>query len=103
MAVNQHGWYTPNERAQHVQSYLSSNLSLTQYSKENNLCKSTLATWLRQYNSANLVANDSFQDITPIVKDSTLATTTNVKLTISNGIVLEFDVSLLHLILEEIK
>ena len=37
MAVNQHGWYTPNERTQHVQSYLSSNLSLTQYSKENNL------------------------------------------------------------------
>ena len=29
MAANQHGWYTANERAQYVQDYLSSNLSLT--------------------------------------------------------------------------
>lgn len=29
MATNQHGWYTADEKAHHVQSYLSSNLSLT--------------------------------------------------------------------------
>ena len=71
MAANQHGWYTADEKAQHVQNYLSSNLSLTQYSKENNLHKSPLATWLRHYNSANLIANNSFQDVTPIIKQYT--------------------------------
>ena len=73
---------TKNERAQYVQDFLSSNLSLAQYSKENNLCKSTLATWLSHYNSSNLVANNSFQDITSIVKDNSLAPSNgNVKLT----------------------
>lgn len=30
MATNQYGLYTADEKAHHVQSYLSSNLSLTQ-------------------------------------------------------------------------
>ena len=50
MATNQHGLYSADEKAQYVQGYLSSNLSLTKYSKANNLCKSTLATWIRHYN-----------------------------------------------------
>ena len=103
MAVNQHGWYTANERAQHVQSYLSSNLSLTQYSKENNLCKSTLATWLRQYNSANLVSNNSFQDVTPMLKQEPIVSNSNIKLTLPNGVSLEFDSSILPQVIREFK
>ena len=103
MAANQHGWYTANERAQHVQSYLSSNLSLTQYSKENNLCKSTLATWLRQYNSANLVSNNSFQDVTPMLKQEPIVSNSNIKLTLPNGVSLEFDSSILPQVIREFK
>ena len=44
MATNQHGLYSADEKAQYVQGYLSSNLSLTNFSK------STLATWIRHYN-----------------------------------------------------
>lgn len=103
MATNQHGWYTAEERAHHVQSYLSSNLSLTQYSKENNLHKSTLATWLRLYNSANLMANNSFQDVTPIIKQEPIISNTNIKLTLPNGIILEFDYSNFSHVIKELK
>jgi len=103
MATNQHGWYTADEKAHHVQSYLSSNLSLTQYSNENNLHKSTLATWLRLYNSANLMANNSFQDVTPIIKQEPIISNTNIKLTLPNGIILEFDYSIFSHVIKELK
>ena len=103
MATNQHGWYIAEEKAHHVQSYLSSNLSLTQYSKENNLHKSTLATWLRLYNSANLMANNSFQDVTPIIKQEPVISNTNIKLTLPNGIILEFDYSIFSHVIKELK
>lgn len=103
MATTQHGWYSADEKAQYVQGYLSSNLSLTKYSKANNLCKSTLATWIRHYNSANIIANNSFQDITPIIKNEADTSNSNIKLTLPNGIILEFDYSIFSHIIKELK
>ena len=103
MAANQHGWYTANERAQYVQDYLSSNLSLTKYSEIHNLKKSTLATWLRHYNSADLIGNNSFQDVTPMLKQEPIISNSNIKLTLPNGISLEFDSSILPQVMKEFK
>ena len=104
MSLNQHGWYTPEERIQHVERFLTSNLSLTKYSENNNLKRSTLATWVRHYNSANLIANNTFQNVTTIIKNDSLALPNgNIKLNVPSGISLEFDISLLHQVLEELK
>ena len=103
MAANQHGWYSADEKAQYVQGYLSSNLSLKEYSEANNLSKSTLATWVRHYNSANEIASTSFQNITPVLKQDIDIPSSNIKLTLPNGISIEFDSSILHQVIEEFK
>lgn len=103
MSREQHIWYSTEEKTYHVDSFLKSGLSLTKYSEENNICRSTLATWIRHYNSANLIANNTFQDVTPIFKQEPAIGNMNIKLTLPNGISLEFDSSLLHIVLKEFK
>lgn len=98
-----HSRYSAKERMEYIQKYLESGLSLSIFSKENNIKKSTLATWIRHYNSANLIANNTFQDITPILKQEPAIGNMNIKLTLPNGISLEFDSSLLHDVLKEFK
>ena len=103
MAKEQHGWYSPEDKINYVEEYFNSGLSITKFSEEKNLCKSTLATWIRHYNSANLLAGNTFQNVTPIIKQEPVIDDTNIKLTLPNGISLEFDSSILHQVIEEFK
>jgi hypothetical protein len=103
MSREQHIWYNTEEKTYHVDSFFKSGLSLTKYSEENNICRSTLATWIRHYNSANLIANNTFQDVTPIFKQEPQSINSSIKLTLPNGISLEFDSSILHLVIGEFK
>ena len=103
MSQGQHGWYSPEEKINYVEGYLSSNLSLKKYSEANNLSKSTLTTWVRHYNSANEIASTSFQNITPVLKQDIDIPSSNIKLTLQSGIMLEFDSSILHQVIKEFK
>ena len=103
MAKEQHGWYSPEDKINYVEEYFNSGLSITKFSEEKNLCKSTLATWIRHYNSANLLAGNTFQNVTPIIKQEPVIDNTNIKLTLPNGIALEFDSSILHQVIKEFK
>ena len=103
MAKEQHGWYSPEDKINYVEEYFNSGLSITKFSEEKNLCKSTLATWIRHYNSANLLAGNTFQNVTPIIKQEPVIDNTNIKLTLPNGISLEFDSSILHQVIKEFK
>ena len=103
MSRFQHGWYSPEEKNKIVTEYYNSGLSLTNFSEKNNLKRSTLATWIRHYESANLIANTSFQDITPILKTENIAFNNNIKLTLPNGIILEFDSSILKKVVNDLK
>ena len=103
MAKEQHGWYSPEDKINYVEEYFNSGLSITKFSEEKNLCKSTLATWIRHYNSANLLAGNTFQNVTPIIKQEPGIDNTNIKLTLPNGISLEFDSSILHQVIKEFK
>ena len=103
MAKDQHGWYSPEDKMNYVEEYFNSGLSITKFSEEKNLCKSTLATWIRHYNSANLLAGNTFQNVTPIIKQEPVIDNTNIKLTLPNGISLEFDSSILHQVIKEFK
>ena len=103
MAKEQHGWYSPEDKMNYVEEYFNSGLSITKFSEEKNLCKSTLATWIRHYNSANLLAGNTFQNVTPIIKQEPVIDNTNIKLTLPNGISLEFDSSILHQVIKEFK
>ena len=98
-----HSRYSAKERMEYVQKYLESGLSLSIFSKENNIKKSTLATWVNHYTSANLIASTKFQDITPILKQEQPTINNNIKLSLPNGVSLEFDSSLLHDVLKEFK
>ena len=103
MAKEQHGWYSPEDKINYVEEYFNSGLSITKFSEEKNLCKSTLATWIRHYNSANLLTGNTFQNVTPIIKQEPVIDNTNIKLTLPNGISLEFDSSILHQVIKEFK
>lgn len=103
MAQGQHGWYSPEEKINYIEEYFNSGLSLTDYCKNIDLKRSTLATWIRHYNSANLLAGNTFQNVTPIIKQEPVTDNTNIKLTLPNGISLEFDSSILHQVIKEFK
>ena len=103
MAQGQHGWYSPEEKSNYIEEYFNSGLSLTDYCKKIDLKRSTLATWIRHYNSANLLAGNTFQNVTPIIKQEPVIDNTNIKLTLPNGISLEFDSSILHQVIKEFK
>lgn len=103
MAQGQHGWYSPEEKINYIEEYFNSGLSLTDYCKNIDLKRSTLATWIRHYNSANLLAGNTFQNITPVLKQDINTSSSNIKLTLPNGITLEFDSSILHQVIEEFK
>ena len=103
MARGQHGWYSPEEKINYIEEYFNSGLSLTDYCKNIDLKRSTLATWIRHYNSANLLAGNTFQNVTPIIKQEPIIDNTNIKLTLPNGISLEFDGSILHQVIKEFK
>ena len=91
MSREQHIWYSTEEKTYHVDSFFKSGLSLTKYSEENNICRSTLATWIRHYNSANLIANNTFQDVTPILKQEPAIGNMNIKL-INYNMILFFEI-----------
>ena len=103
MAKEQHGWYSPEDKMNYVEEYFNSGLSITKFSEEKNLCKSTLATWIRHYNSANLLAGNTFQNVTPIIKQEPVIDNTNIKLTLPNCISLEFYNFILHQVIKEFK
>ena len=103
MPQGQHGWYKPEEKMKYVEDYFNSGLSLTKFSEARNICRSTIATWIRHYNSANLIAKNTFQDVTPILKQEPINVSSVVKLYLPNGISLEFDSSILHKVIEEFK
>ena len=103
MAQGQHGWYSPEEKINYIEEYFNSGLSITDYCKNIDLKRSTLATWIRHYNSANLLAGNTFQNVTPIIKQEPVIDNTNIKLTLPNGISLEFDSSILHQVIKEFK
>ena len=103
MAQGQHGWYSPEEKINYIEEYFNSGLSLTDYCKNIDLKRSTLATWIRHYNSSNLLAGNTFQNVTPIIKQEPVIDNTNIKLTLPNGISLEFDSSILHQVIKEFK
>ena len=103
MAQGQHGWYKPEEKIKYVEDYFNSGLTLTKFSEERNICRSTIAILIRHYNSANLIANNTFEDVTQILKQETIKLSSIVKLNLPNGISLEFDSSILHQVIEEFK
>ena len=103
MAQEQHGWYKPEDKMNYVEEYFNSGLSITKFSEEKNLCKSTLSTWIRHYKSANLIASSSFQDITPVLKNEPEKESTDIKITLPNGIKLEFDISILGSVMKELR
>ena len=82
MVQGQHGWYNPEEKINYIEEYFNSGLSLTDYCKKIDLKRSTLATWIRHYNSANLLAGNKFQNVTPIIKQEPVIDNTNIKLTL---------------------
>ena len=103
MAQGQHGWYSPEEKMHYVEEYFNSGLSLTKFCDSRDICRSTISTWIRHYNSANLLAGNTFQNVTPIIKQEPVIDNTNIKLTLPNGISLEFDSSILHQVIKEFK
>ena len=103
MAQGQHGWYSPEEKMHYVEEYFNSGLSLTKFCDSRNICRSTISTWIRHYNSANLLAGNTFQNVTPIIKQEPVIDNTNIKVTLPNGISLEFDSSILHQVIKEFK
>ena len=103
MSQGQHGWYRPEDKMNYVEEYFNSGMSLTRFSEERNICRSTLATWIRHYKSANLIASSSFQDITPVLKSEPENENTDIKITLPNGIKLEFDISILGNVMKELR
>ena len=105
MAQGQHGWYSPEEKINYIEEYFNSGLSLTDYCKNIDLKRSTLATWIRHYNSANLLAGNTFQDITPIVKQdiTPIIKSTKIKITLPNKMIIEFDSTELKNVMAELK
>jgi transposase-like protein len=103
MVKEQHGWYKPEDKMNYVEEYFNSGLSITKFSEEKNLCKSTLSTWIRHYKSANLIASSTFQDITPVLKGEPETVNTDVKIILPNGIRMEFDISVLKSVMKELK
>lgn len=103
MAKDQHGWYSPEEKMHYIEEYFNSGLSLTKFCDSRDICRSTISTWIRHYNSANLIAKNTFQDVTPIFKQEPQSINSSIKLTLPNGISLEFDSSILHLVIGEFK
>ena len=99
---DQHGWYSP-EKMHYVEEYFNSGLSLTKFCDSKDICRTTILTRIRHYNSANLIAKNTKQDVTPTLKQGPKYINSSIKLTLPNGISIEFDSSILHLIIEEFK
>ena len=55
MAKDQHGWYSPEEKMHYIEEYFNSGLTLTKFCDSRDICRSTISTWIRHYNSANLM------------------------------------------------
>ena len=103
-------WYNAEERSQYVQQFLTSGLTLQKFSDQYNLKKSTLASWVQNYNNATLALSTNFQDVTPIIKQSVEVNgfyndkdIHKVKVTTPNGYILEFDSNIISIILKELK
>ncbi len=62
MAKDQHGWYSSEEKMHYIEEYFNSGLSLTKFCDSKDICKSTISTWIRHYNSANLIENNTLED-----------------------------------------
>lgn len=107
MAQGQHGWYTPEYKMEVVQKYLSDNYKVEPFCREIGISKSTFYQWLRIYTDSTTndeaLPSTSFQDVTPIIKQEPIVENTNIKLTLPNGILLEFDSSILHQVIKEFK
>ena len=105
MALNQHGWYTSEYKMEVVQKYLSDNYKVEPFCKEIGISKSTFYKWLKIYtqstSNTDMLTSTSFQNITPVLKQDIDIPSSNIKLTLPNGIALEFDSSILHQIIEE--
>ena len=107
MAREQHGWYTSEYKMEVVQKYLSDNYKVEPFSKEIGISKSTFYQWLKIYtqstSNTDVLTSTSFQNITPVLKQDINTSSSNIKLTLPNGIALEFDRSILHQVIEEFK
>ena len=107
MAREQHGWYTSEYKMEVVQKYLSDNYKVEPFCKEIGISKSTFYQWLKIYtqstSNTDVLTSTSFQNITPVLKKDINTSSSNIKLTLPNGIALEFDSSILHQVIEEFK
>ena len=95
MAREQHGWYTSEYKMEVVQKYLSDNYKVEPFCKEIGISKSTFYQWLKIYtqstSNTDVLTSTSFQNITPVLKQDINTSSSNIKLTLPNGITLELD------------
>ena len=107
MAREQHEWYTSEYKMEVVQKYSSDNYKVEPFCKEIGISKSTFYKWLRIYtqstSNTDMLTSTSFQNITPVLKQDIDIPSSNIKLTLPNGISIEFDSSILHQVIEEFK
>ncbi len=107
MAREQHEWYTSEYKMEVVQKYLSDNYKVEPFCKEIGISKSTFYKWLRIYtqstSNTDMLTSTSFQNITPVLKQDIDIPSSIIKLTLPNGISIEFDSSILHQVIEEFK
>lgn len=80
-----------------VNEYLSSNLTLTEYSKSKNIPYSTLYDWLKRQNNYD----EGFKDVTELVKEFKSITNINSNIKLKyNNLELEFDLNILKQVIE---
>lgn len=108
MPKGQHCWYSPEQKMEIVQKYLSSSTKVETFCKKEGIAKSTLYKWVKIYNEANsteVLTAKAFQDVTPIIKQdvTSVMRTTTMKLTLPNNMILEFESSELYNVLVELK
>lgn len=110
---------TPYERKMIVEDFFKSNTSLTRYSLEHHMCRSTLSDWVREYKYIEAPDNNTqpFYDITtnlssnnatptlnqePELKPVNIPKPSTIKLS-TNNFTLEFDISNLKQVIEVLK
>ena len=107
MTREHNGCYTSEYKMEVIQKYLSDNYKVEPFCKEIGISKSTFYQWLKIYtqstSNTDVFTSTSFQNITPVLKQDINTSSSNIKLTLPNGIALEFDSSILHQVIEEFK
>lgn len=105
---------TPKERIAIIEDFYNRGVTQTKFCEENNLSRTTLHDWLKEYNKENSIINSNlFYDVTSEVKNNNLIESqgiikskeppivdtptikdTKIKIKHPTGVELEFDVSI---------